>query len=179
MANRADVSRTTRDARGIIVGGGIAGIIAGIVMAMFAMGYAGMMGMGWLTPLRLIAATLYGVDALIGGSGVLLIGLIIHMMASAAFGIIFAALLPARASAGAAFGGGLLWGFFVWVIMTFAVISWLNPTMAARVSLISGAWFFEHLVFGAVLAITPGQVRSLSAEHSPAVVRAYPERRVA
>jgi hypothetical protein len=179
MANRTDVNRSSRDVRGIIVGGGLAGIIAGIAMAIFAMGYAGMMGMGFLAPLRLIAATLYGVEALIGGAGVLMVGLIIHILVSAMFGIIFAALLSSRASGRAAFASGLVYGVVVWAVMRWGVVSWADPTMAVRLPMMAAAFFIEHLVFGGVLAITPGLVRRWSRIRPLAEVRPYPERRVA
>ncbi len=179
MTRQTSLKTNSLDTRGIIIGGGIAGIIAGVVMAVAAMAFAGMMGLGFLAPLRMIAAALYGVDALIGGAEVLIAGLIIHMIVSAGFGIVFAALLSPRASGGAAFGWGLLYSVVVLGIMTAGVLPWSNPTMAVRVPLMAGAWFFEHLVYGAVLAITPGWVRSFSVQRPLAEVTPYPERRAA
>jgi hypothetical protein len=164
-----------RDARGIVLGGGLAGIIAGIVMAIFAMAYAGMTGMGFWTPLRLIAGALFGADALTGGGGVLLAGAIIHMMASAAFGIIFAALVPRTTGGGGALALGIIYAIAVWVVMTYLVVPIVNPTMSVRIPVMAGAFWFEHVIFGAVLGITPGLVRSLS-KRPPDVIE---ERRAA
>ncbi len=144
---------------GVWTGGIIAGIIAGIVMAMFSMMHAGMTGMGFWTPLRLIAATLFGVDALVGTIGVLLMGLMIHMAVSAMFGVIFAVLIGRRSSGAAATGWGLLYGVLIWAMMSYLVVPATNTTMNVRLPLMSGAWFIEHLIFGVVLGITPAFVR--------------------
>ena len=162
MSTRIQNPSYYRSGTGILVGGAISGIIAGIVMAMFSMGYPGMTGMGFLAPLRLIAATLYGVDALIGGSDVLMAGLIIHMMVSAVFGIIFAALLPRTAGGGTAFGLGIIYGIIIWGVMGYLVVPIVNPTMSVRIPVMAGAFWFEHVVFGMFLATTPSLVRSLS-----------------
>lgn len=169
-------SQQSKNVYGVISGGIIAGIIAGLVMAAFSMMYAAMVGVGFFTPLRLIAAALAGVTALIDGGGILTLGVAIHMMASAVFGIIFAALLPRRTSGGAAFGLGLVYGVVVWAVMTFIGLPAVNPVMGARVALMRGSWFFEHLLFGAVLAITPALVRRFS--HVPEVT-SMPQRRMA
>ncbi len=163
-----------------IIGAGTgAGIIGGIVMAAFAMMYAGAMGMGFWTPLRLIAASTNGVDALIGGGGILLWGLMIHMVTAAVWGVIFAVVLPRRTSAGAGFGWGIGFGIVVWAVMTFIGLPLVNSTMQARISLMQGSWFIEHLLYGAVTGALIPAFRHRVAERQTAEVRPYPERRVA
>ena len=84
VANR--IYRARFDMRGVIIGGGIAGILAGIVMAMAAMFYAAANGSGFWLPVRSIAATWYGANALVGGAGVLIVGLVTHLGTSAKVG---------------------------------------------------------------------------------------------
>ena len=164
-----------------IISAGIgAGIIGGIVMAAFAMMYAGAMGMGFWTPLRLIAAPTSGVTALIGGGGILLWGMVIHLMMSAIFGVILAAILPRRVGNAAGFGWGILYGIAVWAVMTFLALPVVNSTMQARIALMQGSWFFEHLLFGEVAGTLVPAFRSKAVSQSPTgEVRQYPERRTA
>lgn len=167
-----------RSVAGVVGGGAVAGIIAGIVMAMFTMMYAGMMGMGFWMPLRLIAATLFGVDALVGTGGVLFVGLVLHMVVSAVFGIIFAAIVGARTSGAAAVGWGLIYGVAIWAVMGFLVVPVANSTMNPRLPMMAGAFFIEHLLFGITLGITPALMRRF-AGREPGEFREVPERRVA
>jgi hypothetical protein len=172
MANRIDSARF--DARGVIIGGGIAGILAGIAMAMAAMFYAAANGYGFWLPVRSIAATWYGASALVGGVGVLIVGMITHLGNSAFWGVIFAALPPSRKSATAALLGGLVWCMVVWATMSFAVMPWLNPTMyAGTVGTEPGWWFVFHLIYGGTLVVTPGLMRSVSARWPAAEVTKF------
>lgn len=176
MANRIDSA--IFDVRSVIIGGGIAGVLAGIVMAMAAMLYAAANGSGFLSPVRSIAATWYGAEALVGGIGVLIVGLVTHLGNSAFWGALFAALPPPRKSAFAALLGGLVWGVVVWAIMSFTVMPWLNPTMhAGTVRMGGGWWFIFHLIYGGMLVVTPGLVRRVSARWPAAGVKPYPESR--
>jgi hypothetical protein len=176
MANRSDSARF--DVVGVIIGGGIAGILAGMVMAMAAMFYAAANGSGFWLPVRNIAATWYGANALAGGVGVLIVGMVTHLATSAFWGGIFAALPPGRKSAPTALVGGLVWGVVVWAVLSFAVMSWLNPTMyAGTVGKDPGWWFVLHLIYGGMLVITPGLVRSVSARWPAAVMRPHAESR--
>ncbi len=171
MVKRMDSSRF--EARGMVLGGGIAGILAGIVMAMAAMFYAAANGSGFWLPVRSIAATWYGANALVGGAGVLIVGMLTHLSTSAFWGMIFAAIPPGRKSATAALLSGLVWGVAIWAIMSFAVMSWLNPTMyAGTVKMEPGWWFFLHLIYGGTLVITPGLMRNVSARWHAAEVTA-------
>lgn len=154
-------SRTRTDAWGVIISGGIAGILAGIAMAMAAMLYSAANGSGFWLPVRSIAATWYGANALVGGAGVLIVGVLTHISNSAFWGMIFAAFPPVRKSTTAALFGGLVWGVVVWTIMSFAVMPWLDPTMyAATVRMEAGWWFVLHLIYGATLVVTPSLIRS-------------------
>ena len=166
MANRIDNARF--DVRGVIIGGGIAGILASIVMAAAAMLYAAANGSGFLLPVRSIAATWYGANALVGGVGVLIVGLVTHLVTGALGGVAFAVLPSSRKSATAALLSGLVWGVVVWAILSFAVMPWLNPTMyAGTVGKEPGWWFVLHLIYGGMLVVTPSMVRRVSA-HRPA-----------
>ena len=162
VANGIDKAKF--DFRGVIIGGGIAGILAGIVMAMVAMFYAAANGSGFFLPVRSIAATWYGANALLGGAGVLIAGLATHLGTSAFGGVVFAALPSSRKSATVALLSGLVWGVVVWAILSIAVMPWLNPTMyAGTVGREPVWWFVLHLIYGGMLAITPGLVCRVSA----------------
>lgn len=103
----------------------------------------------------MIGATFYGPTALAGGAGVLLYGLMLHMMTSAVWGAVFAVLLPSGTSAAAATAWGALFGLVVAVVMFYGVVSWANPTMYSRVPMMIGAFVIEHLLFGIGLGLTP------------------------
>ncbi len=135
------------------------GLIAGIVMAMFAMFKSFIGGTGFFFPTKMIAATVFGVDALIGSSGVIFTGLMIHMMMSAIFGVIFA-FLATRLNMGTALVSGVAYGAILWAGMTFIGLPLVNPTMAARVALMPVPWFVNHLIFGGMLFLTPTLYRA-------------------
>ena len=170
----SEIGRTRFDMRGVIIGGGTAGIFAGVVMAMAAMFYDAANGSGFFLPVRSIAATWFGRNALVGGAAVLLVGLVTHLGTSALGGVVFAALPSSRKSATAALLGGLVWGVVVWAILSFAIMPWLNPTMyAGTVGKEPGWWFVLHLIYGAMLVVTPGLVRRVSARRPAAEVMDY------
>ncbi len=82
-----------------LVHGALGGLAGGVIMAMIMMTVTAAMGLGLLRPLYLIAATVHQPWAMHSGGDLapLLIGVMIHMMNSAIFGIIFALLLGAVA----------------------------------------------------------------------------------
>jgi uncharacterized membrane protein YagU involved in acid resistance len=141
--------------RNTVLGGAIAGVLAGIVMGIASMFVAAHNGQGMLSPLYMIGGLFWGVNALIGGHGVALVGLISHLVFSGVVGAIFALMTRGTESIGPAFVGGLAFGIMVWAVMTYLVQPWANPTMNDRVELTQGWWFIEHLVFGGMLFTTP------------------------
>lgn len=132
----------------------IAGVTGAILMAMWSMGYAAAQGLGLFLPLRLIAATFFGVEALVGGAGVLLTGMMLHFVTASAWGVLFALLLPRDAGyavsllAGAAYGG-----IVVLVVMTYAILPALDQVMRERVELTWFSWVVTHLIYGVVLGL--------------------------
>lgn len=165
------------DGRGILLGGGLAGLGAGVVMLIACVAHAASSGLGAGLPIRLVAAQWYGLTALVAGADAIVVGLLTHLAVSALWGMILAALLRDRPGAAAAVGYGLGFGIGVWAVMTYLVLP-LNPTMRDRVvGLTPGWWFVAHLVFGGTLALTPRLYRAVASR--PAAVQAPPVRRAA
>src|SRR5687767_8261606 len=82
----------------------VAGFVAGLVIAACMMARSGILGLGFWLPVQTIAATFFGVDALIGGLGSVLLGLIAHVVMSLFLGGIFGALISSDYSRGAIVG---------------------------------------------------------------------------
>lgn len=148
----------------LIVAGIIAGIIAGIVMAMYAMlASATVLAQGFFTPLYGIASPIVGQSAMQTSMhegvyftlGPALLGLMIHMMFSAVFGIIFG--LAARAlrlRGGLAVLAGMVYGVIVLLVMSFIVLPIVGAgTLPATVGWPS--FTVEHLMYGVVLGLWP------------------------
>lgn len=147
------VERAPTRERSAVTAGLLAGLVAVIAMSIWFMGHAAVNGMGIWTPLKLIAATFVGIESLVGGPGVLLVGGLIHMVTGMAYGVIFAFLLPSRAGAGAGLLAGLVYGGLILLLMTFAVLPAVNDIMRERVDLIPVAWTVGHLIYGATLGL--------------------------
>ena len=148
--------------------GAIAGLISGAAMGLLAMIYSASIGEGFTFPLKEIAATFLGVEAIIGGAGTIILGALIHFAVSAAWGAIFGMVLPrdrdtlrTAADDTAAYGWGLAFGVGVWLVMTFIALPVFNQVMSDRVALYSGMWFINHLLFGVVLGTTPAIARRM------------------
>lgn len=141
--------------RAVWLGGVETGVVAGIAMAMVTMLTSYFMGTGFLTPLLLISATFFGQAALAGGVGVIAAGVVLHMMNSAVFGVIFAYITRQASSGGTYLWAGLAFGIAIWAMITFAVLPVADPIMRQHVAMTPIPWFVNHLVFGAMLALTP------------------------
>lgn len=136
-------------AKEMVAGGVVAGIIGGMLMAMIMMMATAASGMGFLAPLRLIAATFYGKNAMTG-DGPLIVGLMIHMMNSMVFGVVIAWIAGRRLPEGPALMvmAGVAFGVAIWAVMTFGGLPMLNPMMRERVGMMPVAWFMAHVAFG-------------------------------
>lgn len=147
--------------RGRVPGGTAAGLVAGLAMLLAAAIGSAAEGLGVGLPARLVAATWYGVPALVGGPLVIAVGIATHLAGAALLGIAFAGLGRGRRARTAA-GYGLVFGVAVWAVMTHVVLPLVNPVMRDRVvGLTPGWWLVQHLVFGGALFLTPLLRRAL------------------
>jgi uncharacterized membrane protein YagU involved in acid resistance len=143
-----------------LITGAIAGMVAGAVMAMYAMiASATFLHQGFFTPLYGIASPIVGMKAMTASmqqgfyfsAGAALIGLIVHMMWSAGFGIAFFLIARAAHLHGAqALIGGAIFGIAVEILMSLLVLPLLGlGSMPGTIGVPS--FTVEHLLFGAVL----------------------------
>jgi hypothetical protein len=156
----------------------MAGVISGAVMLFMMMIVSRAIGQGFFFPMRLFAATFWGVNALIAGPVVPIVGTIFHLGVSAGLGVIFASLTRPRTPEGSALLGGVIYGIGVWVVMNYLIMPWLNPTMNERINFEPGWFFLSHIAFGACLSITPGIRRSLTYQHVGREEPGRPEERM-
>ena len=164
-------SVTAQPIKATAVRGGVAGMIAGAAMAMFAMvASVTYQNHGFFTPLFHISALFgspdammrSGMEAMAGNefwfsAGPAALGLLIHMMTGAMFGIGFA-LLARRLSRTLLVPAGALYGLAVFVVSAFvslpvaAKITGSGATISDMASMVGWATFAaEHVMFGLVL----------------------------
>ncbi|GAB3394169.1 hypothetical protein [Amycolatopsis echigonensis] len=140
--------------------GAVAGMIGGVVMAMWSMIVLAVTGSGFWTPLNLIAHTVWR-SAPLGASfsvGALVIGLVIHMMMSMILGMVLAAAIagvaPLRRNQAVLAMAGMVVGLVVWLIMQYGVWKVVDAEAARAFT----PWVFAvgHLMYGAVTALVVG-----------------------
>ena len=164
MNRTMSMDRTGVSIRFIIVSA-IAGMVAGLIMGMYAMvASAIFLGQGFFTPLYGIASPLIGGEAMMMSMqqgvyftlGPALLGLAVHMMWAALYGVIFGQIVrAARLSGGGAVIGGVIYGLIVMLFMSFVVLPIVGaggmPGMVGWPS-----FTVEHLIFfGLVLGLWP------------------------
>ena len=153
--------------------GAVAGVIASLVMAMYAMIAAlTYQGTGFFTPLYHIASLVISPDHMMMSiqqadagnafafyAGPAAVGAAIHMMTGASFGVLFAAIVGATRLRGVGIlVAAVLWGVVVYLSSTYVLLA-----LAATVfdsgeqiknmsSLVGqGTFFAEHVAYGAAL----------------------------
>lgn len=140
--------------------GAIAGIVAGLVMAMYAMfASATFLHQGFFTPLYGIAAPISGHSAMMTSmkqgvyfaAGPALVGLMVHMMWSAVYGVIFALIARQfRLRGGQALVVGAIFGLAIELVMAVVVLRIVGlGSMPGTIGLPS--FTVEHLMFGMAL----------------------------
>ena len=113
-------------------------------------------GMGFWHPVELMSGIIYGAEAILGGAGPVITGLIVHFVLTTGLGALFGAILPVnQAESSRATGLGLAFSVVCWAAITFVMLPVINQTMKDRVDLAPGWWFASFLLFGAVLGATP------------------------
>lgn len=164
----------TRFARAASMGA-VAGVIASLMMAAYAMiAAATYQGSGFFTPLYHIASTFISPDDMMssmegamGGSnfefyfGPALLGALIHMMVGAMYGVGFGVLANlTRIHEMALVAAAVLWGGLVFVISSFvglplaAAIFDSGDQITNMAELVGyGTFLIEHLIFGLFLGL--------------------------
>ncbi len=138
-------------------GGVIGGLIGGMGMAMLMMVVTGLSGMGFLRPLYLLAATFNPQWAMTQGVDMvaILVGLMLHMMNSAIFGVVFALVLGAWLRQGISTGGwliaGMVWAVILFAVNQFIVLPIVDPALAQGAGSVAIWWFISHLMYGGLL----------------------------
>lgn len=152
----------------ILPRGVIAGIIGGVLMALFVMiASATYLHMGFFTPLYAIAEPLIGLHPLLASiadgtfylaPGPALLGLVGHLLWSALWGLVFGLLAHRlHLTSGRAIISGLIYGVLVMLVMVFLVL----PIVGANFLLqLLGGWAFvitiaNALFYGMSLGLWP------------------------
>ena len=152
MANHTDIHPThvTHATERSLWGPGVrAGVVAAVVMALFAMVVAALHGPGFFAPMKLVSGVVFGQQALTMGAPAVAIGIVIHLAVGSVFGVLFANTVPHASSFLSRAGIGLIYGAAVFLVMTFLVLPWADSVMAEHIS--RGWFFFYHMVFGFIL----------------------------
>jgi hypothetical protein len=144
-----------KETTALFYGGAVAGMVAGIIMAMVSMVTNYFTGAGFFLSVKLIAATFLGVDSIIGGAFAIMLGMILHLVTSAMWGVVFAFITAKVKSLVGLFASAILFSVFVWAAMTFVSLPILNEVMSERVDMIPVQWFINHLIFGMGLLLAP------------------------
>ncbi len=150
---------------GLLIAGAIAGMIGGAMMAMFTMiATATYLHMGFFTPLYVIASPLAGpqsmMTAMHGGAfyfalGPAVLGLVVHMMWSALWGIIFGLIASGLHLRGiATVIGGMVYGVLVMLVMSFIVAPIVGAPNFFQL-LGWPTWTIGHVLFGMVVGLWP------------------------
>jgi len=143
--NRSPHRATTRSSA---TQGALGGLIAGMVMAMVAMLYTLIAQGDLLAPLKQMGATFFPADS--GSATSLVAGLVLHMMMSIVFGIIFALLAKDRiAGVGPLVLAGMIFIAVEWAIARFVVLPVVDRPLVATFGASGG--IVAHLMFGIVL----------------------------
>lgn len=128
--------------------GALGGLIAGMVMAMVAMLYTLIAQGDLLAPLKQMGATFFPTDS--GSPASLVAGLVLHMMMSIAFGVVFALIAKDRIGG---FGrlalAGMVFIAVEWAIARFVVLPAVDRPLVETFGASGG--ILAHLMFGIVL----------------------------
>ena len=143
-------STSTTSLSRLLALGAIGGMVAGAVFGGLNMWFAQSTGMPADMPLQMIATIVQGDGAIADGSANSWLGLAVHMMLSAAFGVGLALIASRLASNAARALAGLLYGAALYLVnfmvispLAFAVFSDANQPLEVA----------THLVFGSVAVL--------------------------
>lgn len=137
-----------------ILAGGLAGFVAGVVMAIFFAAAYAFLGGTPSFPLKLVAATLLGDAATLPSAswGTVVVGFLLNAFASAFLGGVFASMLLPQQRSKTEPLWAAFYGVCLGLAMRFLILpTGLNLALVARMPL--DVFLIGHLCFGAILGI--------------------------
>lgn len=145
------------------LGGTMAGLGAGLAMALTGLLFALALGQDiWSTPKQIAAAFGVGSGIIQPGFEILpvLTGSLIHlgtsMLLGAAFGIVTRRIMHLPSGFGVPLVSGLVYGLLIWLVAYAVFVPLMNPTLAL---LFSPAFIIQNFVYGVVLGLLYGYLR--------------------
>jgi uncharacterized membrane protein YagU involved in acid resistance len=134
--------------------GALGGMLGGAMMAMWSMIVLWLTGVGFWTPLNLIAHTVWRgapLDATFSWGG-LVVGMVVHLMVAMLLGVVFA-VVGGRylASRMGLLGAGMVYGVVVWLLTQYVLWPLVDDAAAQAFT----PWVFAvgHLLYGATTAM--------------------------
>jgi len=135
---------------GRLVRGAVGGVASGIVFVGVTMWFASTMPDGSAEmPLRMISTVVQGSGAMEAGTTSVGLGVAVHLVLSALFGIIFALVVPALRTNGTVALVGTIYGVLLYVV-NFIILAPLIFTVFQGAN--QPFELFAHIVFGTLLA---------------------------
>jgi uncharacterized membrane protein YagU involved in acid resistance len=129
--------------------GAVGGILAGMVFAGVTMWFADSTGGKATMPLHMISTIVKGDKAMAAGTTSVGLGLLVHMVLSALFGMVFALVVPRLRTNGTVALAGTLYGVVLHVV-NFLVLAPLTFTVFQDAN--QPFELFAHMVFGTLLS---------------------------
>jgi hypothetical protein len=132
-----------------VAAGAIAGVAGGAAVALAALAASEQAS---FFPLRLVAASFLGHEALDPGSAVpVLLGVVLGGLTAVVLALVFASILPRGRSTGASLLAGLAFGVGSFAMVWFVAVRLVDPVLFAAAR--PGGVLLLHLVYGAVLGL--------------------------
>lgn len=153
-----------------LLSGATAGLAGGVVMAALLMAASAAAGQGFWFPMMQIAAIAFGLEALVGGFGTCVVGLIFHFVTAMALGAGYGWILPSGTGPRSALFLGVFCSIAVWALSTYTLLPAFDPIMAQRIQLTPVAWFAGHLIYGTALVGTPFLMKAFGRGEEPSQV---------
>lgn len=137
----------------VVKGGIVAGLIGGVVLAVFMMIVGAARGQDLWIGMKMAAYPFLGDRVMTPGFdvGPVLLGVISHFAVSIVWGVFFAVLVFGR-SRTATVWLGTLWGFVVWIGMFYVVLPIVGAGAVARGAPV-GLAIVEHVLFGLAVGV--------------------------
>jgi len=154
IRNRFDASDEPL-ATEVLKAGVVSGLLGGVFMAVWGMFATLAYGLGPLAVPPLIGAVFRGPEALIEGPGIIVIGVVVHLLTSAGFGVLFATLVRRDTPPGISTLAGVAFSLGIFVLMMFVVVPVVDPVMANRMALMIGTMLIMHVLYGLGLGLAP------------------------